>query len=63
MLRFEALVALGRHEEGYNYSSLLMRSQLRSSRVLTLRAQCLYKMDQFDSAVKHFRQVGWCRFV
>ena len=55
-------MALGKHDEAYAMSSVLIRQNQSNSSLLITRARCLYLMGNLDSAVKHLQVTaarGW----
>lgn len=54
-MKVEALMGLGKHEEAYTLSSVLIRSSQNNPALLITRARCLYLMGNLESAVKHLQ--------
>ena len=51
------MMALGKHDEAYAMSSILIRQNQSNSSLLITRARCLYLMGNLDSAVKHLQVI------
>lgn len=57
MLRSECLLCLGREQEAFNMTNLLMKAGLGSDpALLSLRAKCLLVMGDVDNSFKHLQQ-------
>lgn len=52
------MMALGKHDEAYAMSSVLIRQNQSNSSLLITRARCLYLMGNLDSAVKHLQVIA-----
>lgn len=58
LVKLEALVYLGRFDEGYSLSTKLMRMGMSgSSDLIFYRARCLFGQGNLDDATKHLRQI------
>lgn len=56
--QLDCLMGVGKHEEAYAMSSVLVRHSQNNPRLLITRARCLYLMGNLDSAVKHLQVSG-----
>ncbi|CAM9919626.1 unnamed protein product, partial [Laminaria digitata] len=55
LMKVDCLMRLGKHDEAYAMSSILIRQNQSNSSLLITRASCLYLMGNLDSAVKHLQ--------
>mmetsp|Transcript_42440 Transcript_42440/g.66390 ORF Transcript_42440/g.66390 Transcript_42440/m.66390 type:complete len:572 (+) Transcript_42440:90-1805(+) len=56
MLKLKAMVALGRHEAAYAYSTELIQARVRDRGLVPLRARALYGLGNFEGAQRHLEQ-------
>lgn len=58
LAKCDALIAMGRMDEAYAITTSLMKSGMeRNGDLLMMRVKCLYNMGEFESAIRHLRQM------